>query len=39
VNWAAIAACESGGNWSTNTGNELRPVITTGTDVMDKKFI
>src|ERR1051326_6677355 len=21
VNWAAIAACESGGNWSTNTGN------------------
>jgi len=21
VNWSAIAACESGGNWSTNTGN------------------
>jgi len=21
VNWAAIAACESGGNWSANTGN------------------
>jgi hypothetical protein len=21
VNWDAIAACESGGNWSTNTGN------------------
>ena len=21
VNWAAIAACESGGNWSDNTGN------------------
>ena len=21
VNWAAVAACESGGNWSTNTGN------------------
>jgi LysM repeat protein len=21
VNWNAIAACESGGNWSTNTGN------------------
>jgi len=21
VNWAAIAQCESGGNWSTNTGN------------------
>jgi len=21
VNWGAIAACESGGNWSTNTGN------------------
>jgi LysM repeat protein len=21
ANWAAIAACESGGNWSTNTGN------------------
>jgi hypothetical protein len=21
VNWAAIAACESGGNWSTSTGN------------------
>jgi len=21
VNWPAIAACESGGNWSTNTGN------------------
>jgi len=21
VNWYAIAACESGGNWSTNTGN------------------
>jgi LysM repeat protein len=21
VNWAAIAACESGGNWSTDTGN------------------
>jgi hypothetical protein len=21
VNWAAIAACESGGNWGTNTGN------------------
>jgi hypothetical protein len=21
VNWDAIAACESGGNWNTNTGN------------------
>src|SRR5213083_277473 len=21
VNWDAIAQCESGGNWSTNTGN------------------
>jgi len=21
VNWSAIAACESGGNWATNTGN------------------
>jgi hypothetical protein len=21
VNWDAIAACESGGNWSINTGN------------------
>jgi len=21
VNWSAVAACESGGNWSTNTGN------------------
>ncbi|WP_019202690.1 transglycosylase family protein [Tsukamurella sp. 1534] len=21
VDWDAIAACESGGNWSTNTGN------------------
>jgi LysM repeat protein len=21
ANWSAIAACESGGNWSTNTGN------------------
>jgi hypothetical protein len=21
VNWSAIAACESGGNWGTNTGN------------------
>ncbi len=21
VNWDAIAACESGGNWSTNSGN------------------
>jgi LysM repeat protein len=21
VNWSAIAACESGGNWSANTGN------------------
>jgi resuscitation-promoting factor RpfA len=21
VNWSAIAACESGGNWSTDTGN------------------
>jgi resuscitation-promoting factor RpfE len=21
VNWDAVAACESGGNWSTNTGN------------------
>jgi hypothetical protein len=21
ANWAAIAACESGGNWSANTGN------------------
>jgi hypothetical protein len=21
VNWAAVAACESGGNWSTSTGN------------------
>jgi hypothetical protein len=21
VNWDAIAACESGGNWATNTGN------------------
>jgi hypothetical protein len=21
VNWSAIAACESGGNWSINTGN------------------
>lgn len=21
VNWDAIAACESGGNWSTSTGN------------------
>jgi len=21
VNWGAIAACESGGNWGTNTGN------------------
>lgn len=21
VNWDAIAECESGGNWSTNTGN------------------
>ena len=21
VNWSAIAACESGGNWSTSTGN------------------
>jgi LysM repeat protein len=21
VNWSGIAACESGGNWSTNTGN------------------
>ena len=21
VNWSAIAACESGGDWSTNTGN------------------
>jgi hypothetical protein len=21
VNWAAIAACESGGNWSADTGN------------------
>lgn len=23
VNWDAIAHCESGGNWSTNTGNGL----------------
>src|SRR6476646_3904112 len=21
VNWDAVAACESGGNWATNTGN------------------
>ena len=21
VNWDAVAQCESGGNWSTNTGN------------------
>jgi resuscitation-promoting factor RpfA len=21
VNWSAIAACESGGNWSASTGN------------------
>jgi resuscitation-promoting factor RpfE len=21
VNWDAVASCESGGNWSTNTGN------------------
>jgi resuscitation-promoting factor RpfA len=21
VNWPAIAACESGGNWAANTGN------------------
>ncbi|MCB0949616.1 MAG: transglycosylase family protein, partial [Mycobacterium sp.] len=21
VNWDAVAACESGGNWSINTGN------------------
>jgi resuscitation-promoting factor RpfE len=21
VNWDAVAACESGGNWGTNTGN------------------
>ncbi len=21
VNWDAVAACESGGNWNTNTGN------------------
>jgi hypothetical protein len=21
VNWAAVAACESGGNWQANTGN------------------
>ncbi|GHA40449.1 hypothetical protein GCM10010329_74430 [Streptomyces spiroverticillatus] len=21
ANWAAVAACESGGNWATNTGN------------------
>jgi Transglycosylase-like domain/LysM domain len=21
LNWSAVAACESGGNWSTNTGN------------------
>ena len=21
VNWSAVAACESGGNWSTSTGN------------------
>ena len=23
VNWSAIAACESGGNWSANTGNSF----------------
>lgn len=21
INWDAVAACESGGNWATNTGN------------------
>lgn len=29
VNWDAIAQCESGGNWSINTGNRLlrRPAV------------